>query len=406
MEPEASAAGAPGADAESARFSGRWSSRLSRRRAQWWMAPLAAGIFVSLSTAAFAASDCRLLQVAELPVTMQGNAPLVPASINGHAVMMLLDTGAATSTIWRSSAAELKLDIHSTRARSFGAGGPDAAGLVWIDDFALAGATVHKLQLYAVGRGGWSGTAGILGEDLLSKWDLEIDLSAGKVRLFTPKHCTGDQVVYWSPTYSVLTLIPPPNDFTNDFNWLEASVRLNGREILAMFDSGASLLTVTTQALKRAGVSPETPIVAAQSTRGIAARPVDTSIAVFPSVSIGQETVQNAKLRIADLFGRDTEAHTDSLIPRDMMGGLDMLIGADFLLSHRVYVARSQRRMYFTYKGGPVFQHIPPASIQPASTAPPVAGAASGGSASAAGRDPNSGNPDSGNPNVGNPRQE
>jgi tetratricopeptide (TPR) repeat protein len=32
-----------------------------------------------------------------------------------------------------------------------------------------------------------------------------------------------------------------------------------------------------------------------------------------------------------------------------------MLIGADFFLSHRVYVASSQRRLYFTYNGGPVF---------------------------------------------------
>jgi tetratricopeptide (TPR) repeat protein len=32
-----------------------------------------------------------------------------------------------------------------------------------------------------------------------------------------------------------------------------------------------------------------------------------------------------------------------------------MLIGADFFLSHRVYVATSQHRLYFTYNGGAVF---------------------------------------------------
>jgi hypothetical protein len=34
---------------------------------------------------------------------------------------------------------------------------------------------------------------------------------------------------------------------------------------------------------------------------------------------------------------------------------VDMLIGADFFLSHRIYVANSQRKLYFTYNGGPVF---------------------------------------------------
>jgi hypothetical protein len=33
-----------------------------------------------------------------------------------------------------------------------------------------------------------------------------------------------------------------------------------------------------------------------------------------------------------------------------------MLLGADFFQSHRVYVARSQRRIYVSYMGGPVFQ--------------------------------------------------
>ena len=36
-----------------------------------------------------------------------------------------------------------------------------------------------------------------------------------------------------------------------------------------------------------------------------------------------------------------------------------MLIGADFFLSHHVYVANASRHMYFTYDGGPVFDVAP-----------------------------------------------
>jgi hypothetical protein len=39
-----------------------------------------------------------------------------------------------------------------------------------------------------------------------------------------------------------------------------------------------------------------------------------------------------------------------------------MLLGADFLRSHRVLVARSQKKMYFTYEGGTVFP--PPAGAR------------------------------------------
>jgi hypothetical protein len=32
-----------------------------------------------------------------------------------------------------------------------------------------------------------------------------------------------------------------------------------------------------------------------------------------------------------------------------------MLLGADFFVSHRIYVSNAQHKMYFTYNGGPVF---------------------------------------------------
>jgi hypothetical protein len=43
-----------------------------------------------------------------------------------------------------------------------------------------------------------------------------------------------------------------------------------------------------------------------------------------------------------------------------------MLLGVDFLRAHRTLVAHSQRKLYFTYVGGPVFE---------AGVAPPRSGA-------------------------------
>jgi tetratricopeptide (TPR) repeat protein len=52
-----------------------------------------------------------------------------------------------------------------------------------------------------------------------------------------------------------------------------------------------------------------------------------------------------------------------------------MLIGADFFLSHRVYVASGQHKLYFTYNGGPVFNLASSPSPSP-SPPPPTEGAA------------------------------
>ena len=57
-----------------------------------------------------------------------------------------------------------------------------------------------------------------------------------------------------------------------------------------------------------------------------------------------------------------------------------MLIGADFLRAHRVLVSHSQRKMYFTYLGGPVFApppRLPQSGAEPQRTdkdAPPKGG--------------------------------
>lgn len=175
--------------------------------------PAAHGLLVSALIALAGATTqadaaCQLLQISELPVAMSGNVPLIPVSINGHAVQLLADTGAASSLIWRSAAKEFNLDVVSSGPKIYGAGGADAAGIATVRDFGLAGATVRNVHLYVAGRGTSPGnSAGILGEDVLSHWDIEFDLSAGKIRLFKPKDCSGDQVVYWAQSYFMTKLV-------------------------------------------------------------------------------------------------------------------------------------------------------------------------------------------------------
>jgi predicted aspartyl protease len=326
----------------------------------------AAALLAAIGPGARGEAACQLLQVGELQVTMHGNTPLIPASIDGHAVEMLVDTGAATSMIWRSKAQELGLHITSSNTKFYGVGGSDTAGVVVVHDFGLADATAHNISLYAAGRGkSFADSAGILGEDVLSKWDLEFDLSAGKIRLFKPKNCEGDQVAYWATAYFMTKLV----NGAAGTNWLEANVSLDGHQIVAIFDTGAALSTVSSKALLQTGIKAEAPPVAAEATRGLVNTPIETAIAVFPTLTVGQESVENVKLRIADLFSGNTEVKTGSMIPRKVVATPDLIIGADFFMAHRIYVARSQGKIYFTYKGGQIFQvWAPSGTSTPAET--------------------------------------
>jgi tetratricopeptide (TPR) repeat protein len=116
---------------------------------------------------------------------------------------------------------------------------------------------------------------------------------------------------------------------------------VNGAQITVLFDTGASTSVLSLSAASRAGVKPDMAgVVEAGYSTGIGRGAVKTYIAPFASFKIGDaEEVKNTRLRMADI---------------NLSQG-DMLLGADFFLSHHVLVANSQHRLYFTYNGGPVF---------------------------------------------------
>ncbi|TMH52891.1 MAG: hypothetical protein E6H53_20455 [Betaproteobacteria bacterium] len=106
----------------------------------------------------------------------------------------------------------------------------------------------------------------------------------------------------------------------------------------------------------RLGVTPESPgVVAGGCVTGEGKRQIDSWIGLFESFAIGNEIIRNPRIRFADLWQYTTYTQTGSRLPARFAGQPDMLLGADFLRAHRVLIARSQRKMYFTHAGGAVF---------------------------------------------------
>lgn len=318
------------------------------------------------------ALGCQLLQIGQFQIEMQGNTPLVDAAINGERVRFIVDSGSANTLLTRPAAEALHLKITPLHSFTmYGVGGGDNVGEVQVKDFSLGDYTVHGLRLITTSHMSLPPpVVGLLGGDLLARVDVEFDLAEGAVRLFTPKGCSGEQVVYWRQPYSVLPIATPLRDVSH----LRGYVDLNGVRTPAMFDTGAGVTTVTPHAAKAAGITIESPGVAAVGKiHGLGASAVDAYSAVFPTLTLGDEKITNARLEIADMMGWRKEAQLGSHIATAVNDDLEpqMLVGADFFLSHRVYVARSQGLIYFSYLGGPIFadpRHRHPA---PADTTPP-----------------------------------
>ena len=228
---------------------------------------------------------------------MEGNAPLVDAEINGRPVRFLVDTGSAGTIISRPAASELGLQSFGTGFQFYGVGGSDKAGQSTLHEFKLGTASVHDMHILVSGPGLKSRQlVGLLGEDMLSRTDLELDFAKGVMRLIQPKDCTGDQVVYWGKAYSIAPIAPSQNAGA-----LEVYVILNGQRVLAEMDSGAYTSVVTTGAASRVGVTPHSEgVQAAGQSMGIGRGVEEASVAVFPSFTIGDETI---KKRQAESFG-------------------------------------------------------------------------------------------------------
>ncbi len=87
---------------------------------------------------------------------------------------------------------------------------------------------------------------------------------------------------------------------------------------------------------------------------------VDSWIGTFQSFTIGDETIKDTQILFADLFGNMKYTVIGSNLPQRMLQPFSMLLGFDFLQSHRVLIAHSQRKIYFTYTGGRVFDRFGP----------------------------------------------
>lgn len=313
------------------------------------------------------AARCRLLKVVEWPVRAVRNHIVVDGAINGQPVGLVLDTGAQRSVILRSAAVRLDLKRREARGlRMFGVGGETKVEVATIDDFRLGAASVKDLDLLVAGEYDFGPGADVmLGEDFLRQFDVEFDLAHDRVRLHRAENCGDVALAYWTKDVPGEVAIEPIEDARPR---IHVAVAINDQPIGAFVDSGAAVSLLTQDDAAALGVTPETKgVVESGKARGVGAKLVPMWSGPFRSFAIGNESIPDVRLLFADFYRDASVTATGSRITRKVSQLEPMILGADFLRSHRTLIAHSQLRMYFTYSGGPVFRADapPPAAVVP-----------------------------------------
>jgi len=294
-----------------------------------------------------------MIEIGEAPVTVTGGALTAQAEINGRRVRMIVDTGSISTLLFRDSAEQLGLPLHTEIGLKVSGGGPPVTESAEVETLQVGTLVSKNVNLVVTGRNPGSHGQGLVGADLLLQADVEVDVPEGKVRFFKPVNCAGDQVVYWGAAYAVSPMLGAAG------GRVEVMVSLNGAKVRALLDTGVGSSVVGSAAAARAGVAPAPRAVSASDSPQAG----QGDVGVVPTFAFGDETIHNARLEIASLFGEGQDA--DANLAGPGAGGAQMLLGADFFRSHRVYIARSQRKVYVTYIGGPVFATTPAPAATP-----------------------------------------
>ncbi|KFI06200.1 pepsin/retropepsin-like aspartic protease family protein [Massilia sp. BSC265] len=275
---------------------------------------------------------------ASIPLTFTDDLrPVGDAKINGVAVPAMLSTGAGESFVFNKKILDrLGIEVRNTTSKldADDTRNPTKVDLyvdfshASIKDFSIGPAKV-KGGTYKV-ENFMDDTYGVrVGAGMLLQHDLEIALDAGYLKSFNPSGCIGAHLAYWDPqAASVLAMWDP---WKRDAR-VVFTATIGGKPIHALLSTATPYSYVPKAAAVRLGLTPESPGATREAPLpGHAADKPVWKVPV-PLLSIGQLEVKDLDLRLMDL-SHEGEA---------------LVLGADFLHRHRVYVAMEQKRIYFS----------------------------------------------------------
>jgi predicted aspartyl protease len=292
-------------------------------------ARLQAACFLAAHPAAGA--GCALEQVARVPLRDDDGFLSIPASIAGQPVRLMIDTGSDAGLITPQAARGLGLvtdpDAHVQLQGTGGIGRPAlvarAPGLA-IGALRLGGVLMPVGVLPALPRL-TPPVVGFLGGDVLSRFDLDIDVPHATLSLYRvslPSLACAEPPA-WTGSFTTVPL-------TAAGVRLSLTATLNGHPVSALLDTGARSHVVSEAAARRIGVAPG----------ALAAEPGGTT----SGVDMREEVYHWHRFASLVIGGQTRNAPVLTVVP--LSGPFDMLLGTDWLRSREIWISYANQRMF------------------------------------------------------------
>ena len=303
-----------------------------------WVIPILMAIFITSPGLSdrFFAGPCDMGRFLETPMLPTSNyRPLVSIGIDGQPRKFLLDTGGFWSLISPNLLGAYKPGAAPLLGH-LGLQGLPLDKSVKIHDLQLGNAVFHGVEFY-VAPPGYGLEDGTLGANWLENFDVEIDPVKNTASFFSHDHCD-DQAIYWP--HQDAAIIPFDFDFDRRQAKISMKLTLDGKEITAMLDTGATETVLSRRAAERyLNLMPDSPgmQLAGSSTdeRG-RAHPIYRY--QFSSLAMGDIAFKNPRITIADIEGEP----------------YDMILGMHQLHALHMFFAYKERKLYVTSASGDI----------------------------------------------------
>ncbi len=310
---------------------------------KWFaVAALAVCAFAAPSQAETCNKPLKILS--RIPLTTENDTQrlLVPADIDGKPVNLLLDTGAFASMLNLRTATALDLKLMDAPVKGYDVAGRYTDQMTEAQ-FKLGMVQFNKVQFMVSERLDRLNENGVIGANLLAKFDVSIDPAGRQLDLLSPDHCA-DAVVYWPA--DVVAKIPFGHDPDHK---IIIDVVLDGKPLKAALDTGAENSTLFLKTAERqfgltpgAADTPKTDKVNGE---------VDAYHHTFKFLTLGGVAVANPTVtlipdQMSEHFMATSAgsriAHTDEGMQ------WDMLLGMNVLRHLHLYIAYKDNMLYLT----------------------------------------------------------
>jgi predicted aspartyl protease len=260
---------------------------------------------------------------------MRRDQPRIVAHVNGEPALLVFDTGAGASVILRAAVARLhpREDPDHTLIAA-GVGGTSRAHPLIVDSFEVGGLALRD-QRFGTGDIGAvlanPAPDGMLGNDILSGFDIDLDLADGQATLYRARECPRGAPP-WTGPYATVPLLRDPG-FAPLYG---VPIELDGYTLMATIDTGSETTVISSAAAAAIGITPA--MLAGDPGGNVSGLGRETLAArrhTFHALSIGTLTIADPRL---------------SVFPLPDFAG-DVLLGTDIMRHHRVWLAYATHRM-------------------------------------------------------------